>query len=184
MTAILTHRRYFPDPLLAGDQDVVAVNDEITVDLLLEAYSFGIFPWPQEGLPVLWFSPVERGILEFQDFRISKSLQRTLQKNRFRVTWNRAFREVMMACQRQKRPGQAGTWITDEMLTAYTEFHRQGYAHSVECWRDDQLVGGVYGVFVAGVFGGESMFHSSVNESRFPVDGYSDGDATLGTIRW
>jgi leucyl/phenylalanyl-tRNA--protein transferase len=159
-------RRFFPDPLKAGDQDVIAAGPHISVELLLEAYNSGIFPWPQEGLPVLWFSPVERGILDFSDFKIARSLQKILQKNPFEIRWNTAFRAVITACQTQKRPGQSGTWITDEMLEAYVEFHHLGYAHSVECWREDQLVGGVYGVFVAGVFGGESMFHFEPNASK------------------
>lgn len=160
---------HFPDPRTFPPDDVLAVGGELTTELLYEAYSHGIFPWPQDGLPMLWFCPVQRGVLDFADFHVSKRLQKLARKKPYRITWNQAFERVIHECQKQFRPGQDGTWITDEMVEAYTQFHRDGHAHSVECWDGDDLAGGLYGVFVKGVFSGESLFFLKPDGSKLAL---------------
>lgn len=159
-------REYFLNPNAAMVDGLIAVDDHMDVDHLLEAYSFGIFPWPQEDLPTLWFSPPERGILQFKNYRPSRKLQKFLRKKPFEISMDRAFKKVITQCQRVPRPDQEGTWITDKILEGYLEFHEAGYAHSIEAWEDGELVGGLYGVYVAGVFCGESMFHKKDNASK------------------
>lgn len=160
-------RRIFPDPAKPTIDGIVAMGEEWTVATLFEAYSFGIFPWPHADLPCLWFCPDKRGVLDFSNLKINRSLAKFLRKTDFRVTFNQNFREVIIECSRLPRPGQDGTWITPQIQNAYEEFHKAGYAHSVECWHGDRLVGGLYGVYVAGVFSGESMFFKESNASKF-----------------
>lgn len=150
-----------------NENDLVAVGGELTVESLKLAYSNGIFPWPQEGLPMLWFSPDPRGILDFSEFHIPMSLKKFARKNpQLKFTWDQAFAEVIEQCALQKRPGQSGTWILPEMKAAYVELHQEGLAHSLECWDGSQLVGGIYGVQIGGVFSGESMFYLKPNISK------------------
>lgn len=156
----------FPDPKDASPEGIVATGGDLSPDMLYSAYSQGIFPWPHEGLPLLWFCPEPRGIIDFSELHIPKSLAKFLRKAPFKVTKNQAFRDVILACSKVPRKGQAGTWIDHEVIAAYCEFHRLGYAHSVEVWRGDQLVGGIYGVFVQNVFSAESMFHFETNASK------------------
>ena len=167
MKAFAVERVFFPDPRVALRDGLVLVSDELSVSTLLEAYSFGIFPWPQEDLPVLWFSPDPRGILDFKDFHCSRSFKKFLKKTQLQITFDVAFEQVVQECSQVPRPNQSGTWITSEILKTYGEFHRAGYAHSVECWDGDLLVGGLYGVLVGGVFAGESMFYKSDGASKF-----------------
>lgn len=150
-------------------EGLVAVGGRLDLGTLFQAYYHGIFPWPQEGLPLLWFSPDPRGVLFFDDFHLSDRLEREWKKkaSEYEFTFNKAFERVVTECQTQYRPGQEGTWILPELKRAYIEFHRAGFAHSVECWRGDQLVGGLYGVLVQGVFSGESMFHKENNTSKW-----------------
>lgn len=152
----------FPDPASADSEGLVAVGGPLTVERLLEAYRVGLFPWYNEGLPVMWWSPDPRGILELDSLHIARRLARTLRQGRFQVTFNRAFSQVMAACADRDE----GTWITEEMLDAYSELHRRGHAHSVEVWYQGELVGGVYGVAVGGLFAGESMFHRMTDASK------------------
>lgn len=159
----------FPHPEMTLAEGVLDVSDDLRVERLFEAYSFGIFPWPHEGLPTVWYCPEERGVLDFDRFHMSKSLRKFMSKCPWRVSFNECFAEVTEACAQQKRVGQHGTWITKRMLKAYLEFHRAGYAHSLEVWDDRQLVGGLYGVYVGGVFCGESMFHRATNASKFAL---------------
>lgn len=159
-------REHFLNPKAAMVDGLIAVDDYVDVDHLLEAYSFGIFPWPQEGLPTLWFSPPERGILQFDKYRPSKKFQKFLKKCPFVITMNTAFEDVITHCQRVPRADQEGTWITSKIMKGYIEFHNAGYAHSIEAWLDGELVGGLYGVYVAGVFCGESMFRKVDNASK------------------
>ena len=168
MTKLKVDKRiYFPDPEAFSLDGIVAMGDEISTDILLEAYSFGIFPWPHPELPCLWYSPEKRGVLEFEDFHISKSMRKHLAKRVHGVTFNQSFSEVIRKCAEVPRPDQDGTWITSPLLKAYEKFHEDGYAHSVEVWNQKQeLVGGLYGVYVAGVFAGESMFFSETNASK------------------
>lgn len=158
----------FPDPRLAMD-GIVDLSDDFRVERLLEAYSFGIFPWPHEGLPTLWFSPEQRGVLDFADFHVPRSLLKESRRNHFSFTWNRAFADVLEACASVPRADQPGTWITEKMQRAYLNFHAAGYAHSLEVWDQEELVGGIYGVYVAGLFCGESMFFRKSNASKLAL---------------
>ena len=162
-------RLSFPDPKLALEDGVVDLSDDLRVERLLEAYSFGIFPWPHPELPTLWFSPEERGVLDFQDFHVPRSLRKFIDRGSLHFTWDRAFNTVIEACSKQPRPGQSGTWITPRLLKAYKEFHKAGYAHSLEVWDGDELAGGLYGVYVGGLFCGESMFFLKPNMSKVAV---------------
>jgi leucyl/phenylalanyl-tRNA--protein transferase len=149
----------FPDVELAlRDPDgLLALGGDLSVPRLLHAYRQGIFPWYGPRQPILWWSPDPRLVLYPQDLHVSRSLAKTLRKGRFLVTLDRDFRGAVEQCA-APRPGQAGTWITPEMRAAYARLHTAGYAHSVECWLDDVLVGGLYGVAMGRVFFGESMF--------------------------
>lgn len=163
-------REFFPDPAEDYEQGLVAVGGELEPEVLIEAYSKGIFPWPQEGYPMLWFCPDKRGILLFEDFRIPKRLQRELKKySHLRYTRNKNFTDVIQACAEQKRNQQIGTWISPEMQKAYIELHGLGLAHSWEVWEKEQLVGGGYGVLIKGVFAGESLFHKKTNMSKLAL---------------
>ena len=147
-------------------KDVVAVGLDLKPNTLLSAYSQGVFPWPCEDLPLLWHCPVKRAVLPFNDFHYSRRLKQYLQKANWHYTVNRSFNAVIEECQDR---GIAGTWITPEMKEAYREFHRLGHAHSIEVWNGEKLVGGLYGVDVAGYFAGESMFHREDNASKGAV---------------
>jgi leucyl/phenylalanyl-tRNA--protein transferase len=156
----------FPDPRVAGDDGLLCVGGDLRVETLVEAYSNGIFPWPQEGLPLLWFSPARRGVLDFDELHWPKRFLQELKNKSFTITFNQAFGQVIKACATTPRVHEAGTWILPPMEQGYLRFHEAGYAHSVECWKDGQLVGGLYGVYVGGVFSGESMFHHVSGASK------------------
>ena len=141
----------------------VALGGDLSADRLLLAYRNGIFPWSVD--PVTWWSPDPRGILELDQFHVSRSLQRTLRQGRFRVTRNKAFGAVMAACAAPAE-GRRSTWISPEFIEAYTLLHDLGHAHSVECWLGEELAGGVYGVQIGGLFAGESMFHRADDASK------------------
>jgi leucyl/phenylalanyl-tRNA--protein transferase len=150
----------FPDPRYAETYEgILAVGGELTPEYLLEAYQNGIFPWPIDGYPLTWFCPDPRAILDFADLHIPKSLTKVRKRSQFHFTIDRAFSSVIENCSRVPREDQDGTWITPEMIRAYTEFHKRGFVHSVEAWEGNSLVGGVYGVDADGTFTGESMFH-------------------------
>lgn len=156
----------FPDPRASTVEGLVAVGGVWSADLLAAAYQKGIFPWPQEDLPILWFSPDPRGVLDFEDFRVPKSLVKFARKCPWLFTENEAFEEVMEQCRKQARPGQQGTWILPEMISPYVELERRGQALSVEVWEDGILIGGIYGVFINQTFSGESMFYLKPNASK------------------
>lgn len=156
----------FPHPSTATEDGVVAVGGSLTLSTLVSAYRQGIFPWPHEDYPMLWFCPWERGILDFNELHLSRSLKKFLSKTGWRCTENKAFQEVIKKCAEVPRPGQSGTWISDEMVEAYKLLHQHGYAHSVEVWEGENLVGGIYGVFIQNCFSAESMFHSQSNASK------------------
>ncbi|WP_299589949.1 leucyl/phenylalanyl-tRNA--protein transferase [Mucilaginibacter sp.] len=162
----LDERMLFPDPELAEDDGLLAVGGDLSIDRLLLAYQNGIFPWYSEDEPILWFSPHERFVLYPEELKISKSMHRVLNSGTFTVTTNQCFEKVIAACSQMERNGQDGTWITAGMQAAYIELHHKGYAHSVEVWQDDNLVGGLYGVRVGHVFCGESMFSKVSNASK------------------
>ena len=156
----------FPPAHLATDDGLLAVGGDLSPERLLLAYRLGIFPWFSEGDPILWWSPSPRLILEFDELRISKRLQRTLRRNPFEVTMDAAFSQVVTCCAAAPRRHQHDTWITSEMITAYTQLHDLGFAHSVECWQDGKLAGGLYGIALGGVFFGESMFSAVADSSK------------------
>ncbi|MCB0355430.1 MAG: leucyl/phenylalanyl-tRNA--protein transferase [Bdellovibrionales bacterium] len=151
-------RRFFPNPQLALSDGLVAMSDELSIELLKESYSWGIFPWPHEDSPILWFSPDPRGILDFSEFHLSKSFKKFLRTCEWEVRWNTQFDQVIENCAFTQRKGETGTWITEHLMNYYKKFHRAGFAHSLEIWEQDKLIGGIYGVFVEGSFSGESMF--------------------------
>ncbi|AEJ61171.1 Leucyl/phenylalanyl-tRNA--protein transferase [Spirochaeta thermophila DSM 6578] len=165
--AYLSHREriLFPSPLDA-DEDIVAAGGNLSPGVLLSAYEQGIFPWYEEGYPILWWSPEVRCILWSNDLHISKRLRRDLRRSDFRFSADLAFEQVIHACATVPRRGQEGTWITPEMHDAYIRLHHLGYAHSVEVWRGEALVGGFYGVSLGRVFFGESMFSLVDNASK------------------
>ncbi|MBI5595747.1 MAG: leucyl/phenylalanyl-tRNA--protein transferase [Elusimicrobia bacterium] len=157
----------FPDPrAMAPGESLCAVGGDLRPETLLEAYRAGIFPWPQEGMPLLWHSPDPRGVLDFRDLRFPRSARQAAKKAGFTFTADRAFGAVIRACAEAPREGQQGTWITPGILEAYEELHRLGHAHSVECWAGGALAGGLYGVYAGGVFSGESMFHAVAGASK------------------
>lgn len=164
------HSILFPPPSSATEEGIVALGGDLSVETLLSAYSQGVFPWPHEGYPLLWFCPWERGILEFKDFHISRSLKKFISKqSNWRWTWNLSFTKVINACAKTPRPGQSGTWINQEMIIAYEHFHLAGYAKSLEVWENDQLIGGIYGVLVKNIFSAESMFFHKPNASKWAL---------------
>jgi leucyl/phenylalanyl-tRNA---protein transferase len=160
---ILNHRLGFPDPRRADAEGLVAVGGDLSVPRLLLAYRSGIFPWTVD--PVTWWSPNPRAVFELDHFHVSHSLARTIRQGVFAITFDHAFEQVMKACA-APAPGRRSTWISPEFIQAYTELHRQGHAHSLECWKGEQLVGGIYGVSIGGLFAGESMFHRASNASK------------------
>lgn len=162
----------FPDPRNTGPEGLLALGGDLSPETLLLAYRQGIFPWPIEGAPALtWFCPIERGVIDFAELHIPRSLKLFRKKDSYRFSFDQAFPRVIDACQAAFRPGQPGTWITPEMREAYVEFHREGHAHSVEAWDSisGELVGGLYGVYFKGAFAGESMFHMAPNASKLAI---------------
>jgi len=157
----------FPDPRYARG-DIVAVGDDLRLDTLRDAYRHGIFPWPHEELPMPWFSPRRRTVLFFDELHVGRTLRRA-RRGEFRFTIDEDFAEVIAACATVPRGDEVGTWIGPEIVAAYTRLHRAGDAHSVEAWRGDELVGGLYGVDAGGVFTGESMFHRAANASKLAL---------------
>lgn len=159
----LSSRLWFPDPRRADAEGLVAVGGDFSPERLLLAYRSGIFPWTDD--PITWWSPDPRAIFDLETFRPPRSLGRLLRKRPFEITRDRAFRRVMEGCA-APAPGREETWITPAFIAAYTRLHELGHAHSVECWRGNELVGGIYGVSVGGFFAGESMFHRADNASK------------------
>jgi len=156
----------FPDPREADDKGLVAVGGELSNDYLLAAYAQGVFPWFNEGEPILWWSPNPRMVLFPKDFKCSDSFMQTLRSNKYSVRVDEQFEEVIRNCAEVERPGQKGTWITKGMIKAYSQLHLDGYAHSVETYRNHKLVGGLYGVSLGKAFFGESMFHYERDASK------------------
>lgn len=159
----------FPDPSLADDDGLLAVGGDLRPSRLVVAYQNGIFPWYQHQGMFFWYAPHERFVLLPEELHLSKSMRQVMRSGRFAVTRNQAFEQVIQACARQPRPGQDGTWIDEDIQRAYTELHHAGYAHSWETWQDGQLVGGLYGVAIGGVFCGESMFSLAANASKMAL---------------
>ncbi len=189
-------RIHFPDPVshdfpewvLVGDyyydaRDIIGFGGELSVENLREAYAKGIFPWYIRGMPLPWFCPEQRAVLEFSDLHITRSLAKERRKDRFTFSIDRAFRQVIESCAKMKRPDQPGTWITKEFIRAYSELAEAGFAHSIEAWDGEgKLAGGLYGVDAGGVFCGESMFYMEPNASKlallFLIDHLRERNAT------
>ena len=156
----------FPDPELAEPDGLLGVGGDLSIDRLRLAYSMGIFPWYSEGQPILWHSPDPRFVLRPDALKVRRSLGKRIRQQRFEIRADTAFESVMRLCSSVERPGQDGTWITEEMLDGYLALHEAGYAHSIEAWRDERLVGGIYGVATGSVFSGESMFALESDASK------------------
>ncbi len=149
--------------------DIISFGGEMTVENLRKAYRSGIFPWHISGMPLPWFCPENRAILEFSELHVPKSLRKEFAKTEFTFTIDKDFETVIRNCSAAKRKDGFGTWITADFIRAYCEFHAAGDAHSVEVWDKNELVGGLYGVDLGGVFGGESMFFKRSNASKFAL---------------
>ncbi len=163
----LSEEIVFPDPHLAEDDGLLAVGGDLSVDRLLEAYVNGIFPWYNEGDPIMWWSPKPRCILLPQEIKVSKSMAKIIKKDIFNVTIDNDFEGVISNCQSMRK--EEGTWITEEMKNAYIRLHNAGYALSVESYLDGELVGGLYGVVIGRCFFGESMFSKVSNASKIAL---------------
>lgn len=161
----------FPSPDDAEPDGLLAVGGDLSSRRLLLAYTMGIFPWYSEGQPILWWSPDPRLVLDLPEFHVSRRFAQLLRRGTFRVTFDHDFRGVIQACASIDRRGQKGTWITPAMQGAYIELHDLGFAHSVESWAEDRLVGGVYGVSLGRAFFGESMFSRVSNASKVALAG-------------
>lgn len=162
----LNHRILFPPPNLAREDGLLAVGGDLSPQRLLAAYRLGIFPWFSEEDPILWWSPSPRLVLFPEELHLSRRLQRKLRTHPFQITFDRNFPEIIEACATTPRAVGPGTWIDRRMITAYTELFRLGFAHSVECWQDGRLAGGLYGVALGAVFFGESMFSLVPDSSK------------------
>ncbi len=191
----------FPPADRATPEGVLAIGGKPDPDLLLAAYSRGIFPWPHRGYPLLWFCPDPRFVLVPTEAHVGRSLRKVMRRGLFEVRADTAFRDVMRACARKKRPGQRGTWINRDMIRGFTTLHERGYAHSIEAWQDGRLVGGLYGISLGAVFFGESMFAEVPDASKvafatllgnlirweFPLvdcQSYTDHLASFGAEEW
>jgi leucyl/phenylalanyl-tRNA--protein transferase len=157
---------YFPPVEEASYEGVLAIGGDLSIERLLLAYRNGIFPWFNEDEPVLWWAPPERMVVAPSIYKVSKSIRNLLNQNKFSVTFNQNFKEVILGCQEIDRPGQDGTWLSDDFVKSYTKLHEMGIAKSVEVWQKDELVGGLYGVDLGHVFCGESMFSKVSNASK------------------
>jgi leucyl/phenylalanyl-tRNA--protein transferase len=156
----------FPDPELAESDGLLAVGGDLSPDRLLRAYAEGIFPWYSEETPILWWSPEPRMVLLPAELHVPRSLRRAMRSGAFEVRTDTAFGEVIRRCAGKERPGQDGTWITAEMIEAYTRLHDLGFAHSFEAWEGGELAGGLYGVSLGAAFFGESMFADRPDASK------------------
>lgn len=163
----LTDELVFPDPREASDEGLLAYGGDLSPKRLVAAYSLGVFPWYDEySQDIMWWSPNPRMVLYPDKFRLTKSLRRRIKRQEFEIRYDSAFDQVIEACSKAPREGQDGTWITEEMQDAYINLHKLGIAHSVECWQDDRLVGGLYGISLGQMFFGESMFHRVSDASK------------------
>ena len=156
----------FPDVELASPDGILAIGGDLSSERLLLAYQSGIFPWFSEGEPIVWYSPEKRMVLFPEELKVSKSMKQLIRKGIYRITWNQNFEAVIKACQVSPRKDQDGTWITEEMRKAYIKLHELGHAKSIEVWREEELVGGLYGIDLGHVFCGESMFSRESNTSK------------------
>ena len=164
------HNEFPPvDQAFTEPDGLLAAGGSLSPDILLKAYRHGIFPWYSQGQPVLWWSPDPRCVLFPEKLKLSRSLKKTLNKGLFDIKQDTAFGEVMLNCAKPRK-NEAGTWITDDMLKAYTRMHELGYAHSIECWQGDKLAGGLYGISLGEMFFGESMFSNQADASKVALE--------------
>ena len=178
----------FPEWALFDDyfyyaKDIASFGVDLTVENIQKAYKIGVFPWHIEGLPLPWYCPEKRAILEFADLHVPRSLEKERRKDQYSFTIDKDFRSVIESCSRVARSREKGTWITPEFIGAYCELHDKGMAHSVEVWDETgEIAGGLYGVDAGGVFCGESMFHKAANTSKlallFLIEHLQKGNAT------
>jgi len=159
----------FPNPELADEDGLLAVGGDLSAERLILAYQNGIFPWFSDDDPICWYSPHERCVIYPGKLKVSKSMKQVIKNGSFRVTANHAFEKVIAHCAKIPRKDQPGTWITKEMQEAYINLHQLGWAHSIEVWQNDTLVGGLYGVAINKVFCGESMFSLVSNASKIAM---------------
>jgi leucyl/phenylalanyl-tRNA--protein transferase len=175
----------FPDPRAADAEGLVAVGGDLSAERLLFAYDSGIFPWYNDGLPPMWWSPDPRAVMDRDHLHVSRSMRRVLKSDAFSITHNRDFAAVMRACGEDR---DGGTWILPEMIDAYVRLHRLGYAHSLEVWQNEELVGGIYGVQRGALFAAESMFHRVTNASKVAliscIEGYSESGIELFDVQF
>ena len=164
---ILTKDLIFPPADFANEDGLLAIGGDLSTDRLLLAYRNGIFPWFAKDEPICWYCPDPRFVLFPSELKISNSMRTVMNKGLFKFTIDKAFEELIKHCQTVFRKDQPGTWITNEMLTAYINLHKAGYAHSSEAWKNGELVGGIYGIIIGKVFFGESMFSKQSNASKF-----------------
>ena len=161
-----TQRFSFPDPLNAQHKSVVAWGGNLSPGMLLSAYEQGLFPWYGKSDPIIWHSPDPRFVLYPEKLRVSSSMKKLLFINKYRITFDTEFPAVIKGCSEVMRRDQRGTWITSDMIAAYTELHNLGWAHSAEAWSGDELSGGCYGIRLGNIFFGESMFAKRSNASK------------------
>lgn len=162
----LSNELFFPPVSKAYPDGILAIGGDLSPERLQLAYKSGIFPWFEEGEPIYWWSPNPRMVLFLDELVVSKSMRNILNRNIFKVTFNQNFREVISNCQKIKREGQNGTWITNDMIGAYCKLNEMGIAKSVEVWQNEELVGGLYGIDLGHIFCGESMFSKVSNASK------------------
>jgi len=176
---LLSENIAFPPPHFASKEGLLAIGGDLSRERLLLAYRMGIFPWYSEGEPILWWSPDPRLVLYPDELHISRTLTKVLKKNIFKITMDQAFEQVIDACAEIRLRKKEGTWIVDEMVDAYCDLHRAGFAHSVEVWQKGQLAGGLYGVSLGRSFFGESMF---TREQRLQRGAGDPGAAIEGAV--
>lgn len=162
----LDQRLAFPPVHLAEPSGLLAVGGDLSAERLILAYSSGIFPWYSSDVPILWYSPDPRYVLVAEKLHVPKSLKKAQRRGTFEIRFDTRFADVIRSCAEEPRPGQDGTWITDDMISAYVRLHELGLAHSVEAFQDGELVGGLYGVALGGIFFGESMFARCADASK------------------
>lgn len=177
----LTDDLIFP-PVEGAEDGVVAVGGDLLPERLIIAYQSGIFPWYSQGEPIIWWSPDPRFVLFPEKLHVSRSMKRVLNSKEFKVTFNQAFEKVIHACKQIPRDGQQGTWITEEMELAYIRLHDMGIAESVEVWKENELVGGMYGVRTGKVFSGESMFSRVSNASKLALTRFVQAFQSKGGV--
>ncbi len=170
----LSSKLEFPPPHLAESNGLLCVGGDLSIERLLLAYSNGIFPWYSDDEPILWWSPDPRLVIYPDNIKISKSLQKKINKKTFRITMDTSFEDVIYACADTRTENYQETWLVNEMILAYIKLHNEGFAHSVECWKDGKLAGGLYGLSLGRCFFGESMFTYVTDASKIALAALSN----------